>query len=281
MKTKYFFKKPDVLKYISYLFAFLISPLFLVSCGEDKGKIEIPPVSLFTLTNPGNDDYDVELNPTFTWENAKYSTSYSLFVADNPNFTGQQEFTNLTSESYTVTTDLEYNTTYYWKVLALGQSEKQYAYSSVFKFITLPETGNFIKFPWTLIGGTDNYIYYEDYLEIEFFVTDTYAWFNVPEEANVGVNNYLTFEYQADNDSRGCVFSFWSDIWVDMFAWLTNPPVYQATGINPYDEALWTTYTYDLSDAINAGWSKGVIRFDFGGSGTLLMRNLQIVCELE
>ncbi len=98
----------------------------------------VPDVPI--LTNPPDGATNVSLKPTFQWQAAAQATSYHLQVDDDPNFGSPEIDVDVTGTSYTATTNLASDTTYYWRVKAnnaCGQSN----YSTVFSFTTQHGTG--------------------------------------------------------------------------------------------------------------------------------------------
>ena len=67
---------------------------------------------------PANGDQDVVIDSSFGWSRVPDATTYELELADNPDFT--DPITATTSiNSWQVSEDLSYSTTYYWRVRAL------------------------------------------------------------------------------------------------------------------------------------------------------------------
>jgi len=87
---------------------------------------------------PSTDAPNESVNPRFLWSRAYNANSYRLVVSTNSdlsspvinqsgitNITGTNEFGSNTASSYTPSTALAYNTTYYWKVYAVnGNGER-------------------------------------------------------------------------------------------------------------------------------------------------------------
>ncbi len=73
--------------------------------------------SLTTAPAPGA--IDVSLRPTFQWGAVASATSYEMEFADNPFFANASVKKPLTHTTWTWDTDLEYSTTYYWRVRAV------------------------------------------------------------------------------------------------------------------------------------------------------------------
>jgi subtilisin-like proprotein convertase family protein len=73
-------------------------------------------------TNPTNNEVDIVLRPTFTWNAATNSTGYELQVSTDPSFSvvNQSEETSSTTFTFTLTNDLESSTDYFWRVRGLA-----------------------------------------------------------------------------------------------------------------------------------------------------------------
>ncbi len=75
------------------------------------------PSSGPTLTAPADNMVDEVVLPTFEWTATADTLSYTLEVDDDPAF-GSIDYavSGLTTTSHSLTTELDYNTTYYWRV---------------------------------------------------------------------------------------------------------------------------------------------------------------------
>ena len=89
-----------------------------------------------SLITPSDNSYIATINPDFIWEEVSCATSYTLQLSTNPSFTDFVVNTVLTANSYTCTTDLDENTTYYWRVKA-SNDEQETGWSQVFGFETI------------------------------------------------------------------------------------------------------------------------------------------------
>lgn len=77
-----------------------------------------PPVAApdcTTLTSPANSATGISITPTLAWSSSQDADSYDVYLDTNPNPTTLVK--NLSSTSFTPTTNLALNTTYYWKVI--------------------------------------------------------------------------------------------------------------------------------------------------------------------
>jgi len=91
-----------------------------------------------TLYAPGNGATGTSLLPAFSWETATGADGYQFQLNDSPVFATLVD-TNLTTEAYQVTTELEYGTTYYWRVRALKGDDAISRWSEVAVFTTMEE----------------------------------------------------------------------------------------------------------------------------------------------
>lgn len=90
-----------------------------------------------TLITPANGATDQPLQPTFTWNAAAGATSYAIQVATDAGFANVVlSANNISGTTYTPTTNLTYETTYYWRVLATNGAGSS-PYSAAFSFTTL------------------------------------------------------------------------------------------------------------------------------------------------
>jgi len=94
--------------------------------------------SIPTLMLPANGATSVALRPTFTWSPFTGANTYALQVSTAMDFaTKVIDRTGLISTSFSATSDLNYNTTYYWRVNATTGSGTT-NWSNTFAFETLP-----------------------------------------------------------------------------------------------------------------------------------------------
>lgn len=72
------------------------------------------------LSAPGVDSTGLSTTPTFNWTPVPSASSYTLEIATVSDFSsGQQAIPNITSLPYTLTSALQENTTYFWRVRAV------------------------------------------------------------------------------------------------------------------------------------------------------------------
>jgi hypothetical protein len=86
---------------------------------------------------------NVPLKPNFQWTGADWATGYELLAAKDTGFTDlwitKRRGTVLPSTAYVHNIDLDYATTYYWKVRALGADNKVSEWSDIGVFTTIGE----------------------------------------------------------------------------------------------------------------------------------------------
>ena len=111
-----------------------------------------------TLTTPADGATDVDVLPTFDWSDLADALSYTLEIDDDPAF-GSIDYSvsGLTESEHTLTTELDYTSTYYWRVTA-ENSCGDGAVSAVFEFETA-------VFPGDCVPGLAPTVLFEDDLE--------------------------------------------------------------------------------------------------------------------
>lgn len=110
------------------------------------------------LTAPANAMVDETVLPTFTWAAVADTLSYTLEVDDDPAF-GSIDYmvSGLTGTTHSLTTELDYNTTYYWRVRG-DNSCGGGTDSAVFNFTTL-------LFPGDCPNGFGQTFHFDDDLD--------------------------------------------------------------------------------------------------------------------
>lgn len=91
-----------------------------------------------TLSTPVHGQAGVALLPTFSWSAAENAQSYKLYVGTSENNV-VAEVSDITTTSYTLTSELSYGTRYFWVVTTVNTSGT--SASSTYGFITL-ESGS-------------------------------------------------------------------------------------------------------------------------------------------
>lgn len=121
---------------------FLISILFIVltACSNDDngGGVNNNPPESFNLLTIENNATNVDLQPIFTWEASvdDEDVTYTVFLDTNSN-PSTIIASDLTSTTFSLPTNLERITNYYWKVVATDTHGERTTSSEVFNFTTL------------------------------------------------------------------------------------------------------------------------------------------------
>jgi len=96
-----------------------------------------------TLYTPGGvwqySGLDVELMPAFSWESAKNADGYQFVLADNAEFASPLVDSKVPESAYNLDFELEYNTNYFWRVMAYDGSKAISRWSDVGAFTTMTE----------------------------------------------------------------------------------------------------------------------------------------------
>ncbi len=87
------------------------------------------------LSLPANGSNDIAITPAINWETATYADDYLLEVASDIDFINVVATTTTANTNFNVTSDLDYGTTYYWRITAQGNCGN--TVSEIFSFTTL------------------------------------------------------------------------------------------------------------------------------------------------
>jgi len=94
-----------------------------------------------TLYTPGGvwqySGLDVELMPAFSWESAKNADGYQFVLADNAEFASPLVDSKVPESAYNLDFELEYNTNYFWRVMAYDGSKAISRWSDIGAFTTV------------------------------------------------------------------------------------------------------------------------------------------------
>ncbi len=99
-----------------------------------------PPWSPTLYTPGGTWQYsglNVELMPAFSWESAKNSDSYQFVLADNAEFTSPLVNEKTPESAYQLDFELEYNSNYFWRVMAYKGNTAISRWSDIGAFTTI------------------------------------------------------------------------------------------------------------------------------------------------
>ncbi len=75
--------------------------------------------------------------PAFSWESAQSADSYQFVLADNATFTSPLVNEKTSSSAYNLDFELEYNTNYFWKVMAYKGNDALSRWSDIGAFTTI------------------------------------------------------------------------------------------------------------------------------------------------
>jgi hypothetical protein len=94
-----------------------------------------------TLYTPGGiwqySGIDVELMPAFSWESANTADGYQFVLADNAEFATPLVNERVPESAYQLDFELEYNSNYFWRVMAYKGNEAISRWSDVGAFTTI------------------------------------------------------------------------------------------------------------------------------------------------
>jgi len=94
-----------------------------------------------TLYTPGGEwqysGIDVDLMPAFSWESAESADGYQFMLADNAAFTSPLVNEKVPESAYQLDFELEYNSNYFWKVMAYKGTVALSRWSDVGAFTTM------------------------------------------------------------------------------------------------------------------------------------------------
>lgn len=93
-----------------------------------------------TLSFPPNNAAGISLNPDGSWNAASNATTYNIQVATNASFVSPV-FSTTTSATNAIFLNLQYNTTYYWRVQGIGSNGATGPWSNTWDFTTQTITG--------------------------------------------------------------------------------------------------------------------------------------------
>ncbi len=107
----------------------------------------------FTQSAPASGATSVNVTPSFTWGTATNAATYTLVVADNTSYSNPViNVSGLTSTSYTPSSVLTNNKTYYWKVTAVNSTGSTNASNSGIAFTTVA-----LPAPTSTVDNFDGY----------------------------------------------------------------------------------------------------------------------------
>lgn len=102
---------------------------------EDVESIPLPP-SQITLLKPEAEATNIQTNDEFSWMSDQMATSYEITIAPDSNFTSPVVDSTLSDTVFTLENQLEYDTTYYWRVKTINESGES-DWSEAWSFTTI------------------------------------------------------------------------------------------------------------------------------------------------
>ena len=104
----------------------------LYGCGDSVTDSPSTTVKAPTIVNPTDQDSNAALAPTFTWT----GSADVIQVSTNNSFTAMVHSASITGTSYTMPSNLQHGTLYYWRAgLTVGSTVY---WSLIFSFRTSP-----------------------------------------------------------------------------------------------------------------------------------------------
>lgn len=159
---------------MALLLAFAV---ILGACDNgDGGEIDDETCGDFTLVAPSDEETGVDTVAQFEWTASKNALKYAFTISKNSDFTGGESELyvrqNIASPYFTLTEfELEYDTTYYWKVEAIGRGDgnKKVASNAPYSFTTRGDdniemsvnhlsylSGDSVQFSFTVPASAEN-----------------------------------------------------------------------------------------------------------------------------
>ncbi|WP_234572346.1 choice-of-anchor Q domain-containing protein [Rhodohalobacter sp. 614A] len=262
---------------------------------EFQGDLIVLPETV-VLTSPLDEAVNTTIKPEFIWESLESADEYHLQVSENSNLSSPIiDQTELEENSFQPANDLDYSTTYYWRVRGInpgGTGE----WSEVFTFTTLslPEAAD----QRLLVSNAESYLF----SGLDFGVSNedySIKIISLPDEG--------ALQFNETSITQGQVILV-ADINEDLLLWLTpaNQYGYQFTSFefsiiddNELESANSYTITIDLAarsvaitgsegwrflgnpsdgdsydDLLSPVWTQGISGSDSPGSSFANVRNI-------
>lgn len=147
---------------------------------QDVEELPLPSerVDLFA---PENEAADVSLTPTFQWYPFEWATEYTIQVSTDDDFSDLVIDIEVSDNFLVVDDDLEFETTYFWRVMASGD-EQQSDWSETWTFTTVVPTSS------DLVAVPEEFELQQNYPNP--FNLSTEIRFVLPESAHVRLEIY-------------------------------------------------------------------------------------------
>ena len=203
------------------------------------------------LSNPEDEAVEILLQPEFSWEAANAAETYHLQVDDESNFISPViDAEGIEDTHYQTTSDLDTNTTYYWRVRGVNQQEDG-DWSDNFQFSTIsgsPSRVNLTspeneeenislqpELSWEDADGAETYrLQLDDNSEFSDPLVDESDLENTKFEVQTELDNLTTYYWrvQAMNPEG-------EGDWSEIYSFTTVPDLpEQISLINPENEAI-------------------------------------------
>jgi len=258
--------------------------LFAGTYGRGLWKTEIPiastgqPLAAPELINPSNHSTAISIVYTFEWNSVEDADTYELFISENSDFS--TEFfrqSGLVDTTYNYS-QLDYNTTYYWKVNSANSSETS-DWSEEWDFITILEAPTLSlptdaseciplddSFQWNAVDGASTY-----HLQVatdENFNTIINDLNNLTGTSqNFPLLDIFTQYFWRVSASNSNSTSIWSDVWnytTKIAPTSLNTPTNQSTTVSVDCAFDWETEdnadTYELFISTSPDFSSEFFR---------------------
>ena len=201
-----------------------------------------------TLMAPSNGAVDEGLTPTFQWQSIANTLSYTLEVDDDSGF-GSIDYTvsGLTGTSHTAAMNLDYGTTYYWRVRgdnACGAGVD----SATFSFTTLTFPGD------CPAGAVPQSIFSEDMESGAAGWTSSGSgdtWAISTARANSGISSFHANDPESESDQR-----------------LISPVINLPVGANNLTLQFHNYQLFETPNTDGRCWDAGVLEISTNGGST-------------
>ena len=198
--------------------------------------------------NPADNAGSIPVNTNLNWMNGGGAASYEVFFGTDLPPTNIVNGEVVTSSNYSISENLDFETTYYWSVNAINEFGT--ATGSIWSFTTgTPadedfETGNFSAFPWEFGGNQDWIVQTSEVYE------GTYS----AKSGDIGSNSTSELIIEMDVEEAG-IISFYTKIsceedsndnWDYMAFYINNAEQERWDG-----EVSWSYRSYNVSPGDN------------------------------
>lgn len=232
-----------------------------------------PGISAPNLVYPQNMQIAISVDVAFVWNSVNGASSYDIQVSTNSSFsTTVFDQTGVNDTTITVSPNLSYNTTYYWRVRAVGTGTSSWTTSNFTTKLEVPTLASPVNnaygvdeesnFNWNSISGANSYELqiseFSNFTSINYTTTSSNNQFVMPS----GVLDFNTLYYwrvRAKNSTTNNE-SDWSNVW--SFTSILAPPTLlipadDSLGVDVNGRFLWTNVSG--ADGFKLEVSKSVV----------------------